>query len=133
MNRKKFQITHKNNQIQAENLTTIPQKDTVMQSTDYSCGSAALATVLQNMRLNVTEHELKVLAGTDQTGTTMYGLAQAAQSKGLNAVGMRLNVDELRPDNIVHVIIDGTPHYSVVKTLFNNLEEGNHSPLPQWS
>jgi len=58
-----------------ENIT-VPQKDTtgiVMQSTEYSCGPAALATVLQNMGFNVTEHELKVLAGTDQTGTSTCG------------------------------------------------------------
>jgi len=105
-----------------ENIT-IPQKDTtgiVMQSTEYSCGPAALATVLQNMGFNVTEQELKVLAGTDETGTSMYGLAQAAQSKGLNVAGMRLSIDELRPDMIVHVIKDGTPHYRVVREVTEN-------------
>jgi len=93
-----------------------------MQTTKYSCGPAALATVLQNMGFNVTEHELKVLAGTDETGTSMYGLAQAAQaaqSKGLSVAGMRLSIDELRPNMIVHVIKDGTPHYSVVREVTN--------------
>jgi len=90
-----------------------------MQTSDYTCGPAALATVLQNMGFNVTEHELKVLAGTDETGTSMYGLAQAARSKGLSAAGMRLSIGELRPNMIVHVIKDGTPHYSVVKEVTN--------------
>ncbi|MEN4005882.1 MAG: cysteine peptidase family C39 domain-containing protein [Methanobacteriaceae archaeon] len=36
-----------------------------MQSTAYSCGPAALATVLQNMSINSTEEKLMVLAGTD--------------------------------------------------------------------
>jgi len=106
-----------------ENLTTIPQKDTsgiVMQSTDYSCGPAALATVLQNMGFNATEGELKVLAGTDQTGTSMHGLVRAAQAKGLSAVGMRLTVDELKHNMVVHVIKDGTPHYSVVREVTEN-------------
>ena len=105
----------------SENLT-IPQKDTagiVMQSTDYSCGPAALATVLQNMGFNSTEQELMVLAGTDTSGTTMHGLAQAAQSKGLSATGMKLSVDELRPNNIVHIILDGEGHYSVVREITN--------------
>jgi len=104
-----------------ENIT-VPQKDTtgiVMQSRNYTCGPAALATVLQNMGFNVTEHELKVLAGTDETGTSMHGLAQAARSKGLSAAGMKLSTDELRPNNIVHVILDGTPHYSVIKEVTN--------------
>ena len=90
-----------------------------MQCTDYSCGPAALATVLHNLGFNVTEQELKVLAGTDVSGTTMHGLAQAAKAKGLNAVDMRLSIDELRPNNIVHVILDGTPHYSVVREITN--------------
>jgi len=62
-----------------------------------------------------------VLAGTDVSGTTMHGLAQAARSKGLNATGMKLRVDELRPNMIVHVIKDGTPHYSVVKEITNEI------------
>ena len=102
---------------------TIPINTTgiVMQSTDYSCGPAALATVLQNMGFNSTEGELKVLAGTDETGTSMYGLVRAAQAKGVNAVGMRLSIDELRHNMIVHVIKDGTPHYSVVKEITNEI------------
>ena len=88
-----------------ENLT-IPQKDTtgiVMQCTDYSYGPAALATVLQNMNINSTEEKLVILAGTDESGTTMHGLVQAAQSKGLSATGMKLSVDDLKPNNIVHI------------------------------
>jgi len=71
------------------------------------------------MGFNATESELKVLAGTDETGTSMYSLAQAAQAKGLSAAGMKLSTDELRPNNIVHVILDGTPHYSVIKEVTN--------------
>ncbi|MEN4018218.1 MAG: C39 family peptidase [Methanobacterium sp.] len=91
-----------------------------MQSTDYSCGPAALATVLQNMGINSTEQELKVLAGTDTSGTSMYGLVRAAHAKGLNAVGMKLSVDDLRPNNIVHIILDGEGHYSVIREVSEN-------------
>jgi len=49
----------------------------------------------------------------------MYGLVRAAQAKGLSAAGMKISTDELRPDNIVHVILDGTPHYSVIKEVTN--------------
>ncbi|MEN4006062.1 MAG: C39 family peptidase [Methanobacteriaceae archaeon] len=102
---------------------TVPQIDTsgiVMQTTDYSCGPAALATVLQNMGINSTEGELKVLAGTNnETGTSLYSLVRAAQSKGLSAVGMRLSVDDLRTNHIVHVIVDGEGHYSVIRKISN--------------
>ncbi|MEN4006038.1 MAG: cysteine peptidase family C39 domain-containing protein [Methanobacterium sp.] len=56
-----------------------------MQSTAYICGPAALATVLQNIGIGVTEQELKVLAGTDTSGTSMYGLVRAAKAKLSNA------------------------------------------------
>ena len=100
---------------------TLPINTTgiVMQTTDYSCGPAALATVLQNMGINSTEEELKVLAGTDETGTSMHGLSEAAKAKGLSATGMKLSVDDLRPNNIVHVILDGEGHYSVVREVTN--------------
>ena len=100
----------------------IPQIDTtgiVMQSSDFSCGPAALATVLQNMGFNSTEQELKVLAGTDTSGTSMHGLSEAAKAKGLSATGMKLSVDDLKPNNIVHIILDGEGHYSVVREITN--------------
>ncbi|MEN4007321.1 MAG: cysteine peptidase family C39 domain-containing protein [Methanobacteriaceae archaeon] len=90
-----------------------------MQSTNYSCGPAALATVLNNLGINTTEQELKVLAGTDTSGTSMYGLVHAAQSKGFYALGIRLSIDELRKNMLVHVIKNGTPHISVVREVTN--------------
>lgn len=69
----------------AENETiTVPVLNTtgiVMQTSNYTCGPAALATVLNNMGINATEQELAVLAGTDENGTIMYGLIQAAWLK----------------------------------------------------
>jgi len=53
-------------------------------------------------------------------GQTKLGQVRAAQAKGLSAAGMRLSIDELKPDNIVHVTIDGTPHYSVVREVTEN-------------
>ncbi|MEN4018170.1 MAG: cysteine peptidase family C39 domain-containing protein [Methanobacterium sp.] len=101
---------------------TIPQTDTsgiVMQSTDYSCGPAALATVLQNIGINVTEQKLMVLSGTDKLGTNMYGLVRATQSKGLSATGMKLSVDDLKPNNIVFCNNQCEGHYSVVMEITN--------------
>ncbi|MEG3224097.1 MAG: hypothetical protein BME94_00880 [Methanobacteriales archaeon Met13] len=106
-----------------DNQTTInitPELNTtgiVMQTTNYTCGPAALATVLNNMGINATEQELMNLAGTDENGTTMYGLAEAAKAKGLKAIGMKLSVDDLKPNYIVFITADGGPHYSVVKEI----------------
>ena len=97
----------------------IDAESLVMQSTSYNCGPAALATVLNNIGVNVTEQELADLAGTDESGTTMYGLAQAVQAKGLKATGMKLSQDNLKKNNIVFLNISGSTHYSVVKEVTN--------------
>ncbi|MEL7670704.1 cysteine peptidase family C39 domain-containing protein [Methanobacterium sp.] len=91
----------------------------IMQSTSYNCGPAALATVLNNLGINATEQELASLAGTDKSGTTMYGLVHAAQSKGLKVRGMRLSQDKLKKNDIVVLNIDGVTHYSIVKEVTN--------------
>lgn len=88
-----------------------------LQSTNYTCGPAALATVSKDFGVNTSEKELAMLAGTDESGTTMGGLIQAAQEKGLNAAALNLKVDELKSNNIALVTINGTPHYTVVKEI----------------
>ncbi len=92
----------------------------VMQSTSYNCGPAALATVLQGMGISCTEYELAQIAGTDETGTTMYGLMKAAIKKGLDARGMRIKLDNLTSNNIVFLNIDGKFHYSVIGQINEN-------------
>jgi predicted double-glycine peptidase len=107
-----------------KNLTTSKPAETdteslVMQSTSYNCGPAALATVLNNLGVNATEQELADLAKTDESGTTMYGLVQAVQAKGLKATGMKLSQDNLKKNDIVFLNISGSTHYSVVKEVTN--------------
>ncbi len=52
------------------------------------CGPAALLAVCQRLGATTTKEELARLADTDETGTTMAGLAKAAKSKGLKAEGI---------------------------------------------
>ena len=96
------------------------KSEIVMQSTSYNCGPAALATVLQKMGIKCNENELAQMAGTDDTGTTMYGLMKAAIKKGLNARGMRIHAENLDSDNIVFLNIDGKCHYSVINQINEN-------------
>jgi len=89
-----------------------------MSTTTYNCGPATLATVLQNLGINVSQDVLAVIAGTDDDGTTMYGLAQAArQQQGVIAKGLKLTVDELQPGNIVYLNIESTGHYSIITSI----------------
>ncbi|MBP2046764.1 C39 family peptidase [Methanobacterium aggregans] len=104
-----------------ESLSDVPSNTTgvVMQTTNYTCGPASLATALNNMGLNATELELAALAGTDENGTTMYGLLQAARSKGLNATGMKISSNDLKSNNIVYMTVNGGAHYSVIRDINN--------------
>ncbi|HEX3014109.1 MAG TPA: cysteine peptidase family C39 domain-containing protein [Methanobacterium sp.] len=110
--------------VNVENSTILGQlaetnNVSIMQSTNYTCGPAALATVLNNLGINTTEQELVSLAGTDESGTTMYGLVQAAQVKGLKATGMKLFINELKKNDIVFLNTAEAAHYSVVKEVTN--------------
>ena len=89
----------------------------VMSNTTSNCGPASLATVLQNLSINVSQDVLAADAETDHNGTTMYGLAQAAQKQGLIAKGLKLKVNELKPWNIVYLIRDNRGHYSIVTSI----------------
>ena len=115
-NTKSFNTSSKNLKL------NISQKNTtgiIMATTDHNCGPAALATVIQNyFGINVTQDQIATLAGTDENGTTMYGLAQAAQAEGLFAEGRNLSVNQLESSNIMYLTI-GEGHYSVIKNITN--------------
>ena len=97
--------------------SVVDSGEMVLATTIYSCGPAALATVLKNLGIYTTEAELATLAGTDETGTSLYGLKVAAQAKGATAIGVRLTTDQLKANYIVVLEIDGTNHFEVVKNI----------------
>ncbi|MDZ4172269.1 MAG: hypothetical protein CVV28_11100 [Methanobacteriales archaeon HGW-Methanobacteriales-1] len=102
-----------------EDISQIDSTGIVMASSVFTCGPASLVTILKKLGVNTTEEEIVNLAGTDLTGTTMYGMLQAAQSKGLIAKGLKLNVNELRTDNLVLLAIGDQGHYIIVKNVTN--------------
>lgn len=89
----------------------------VMSNTTSNCGPASLATVLQNLNINISQDVLAATAETDDNGTTMYGLAQAAKQQGMTAKGLKLTVNELKPWNIVYLTIDNKGHYSIITSI----------------
>ncbi|MEK7467710.1 MAG: cysteine peptidase family C39 domain-containing protein [Planctomycetota bacterium] len=57
-------------------------KGVVRQTTDYTCGSAAAATVLTQMGVPSTEREMAGLCGTNAfTGTDEFGVAKGLRAK----------------------------------------------------
>ena len=61
----------------------IDSGEMVMATTIYTCGPAALATILKNLGIYTDEAEIAELASTDKTGTSLYGLKRAAESKSV--------------------------------------------------
>jgi trimeric autotransporter adhesin len=93
----------------------------VMQDNIWNCGPASLATVLNRLGINATQDELATLAGTDQTGTSMYGLVYASKVKGLNLTGMNLNVSYLAPNDIVVLATTNGFHFSVITSITSTI------------
>ena len=100
-------------------VTKVDCSGVVMQNNVWDCGPASLATVMCKLGINITQDEIAGLAGTDKLGTSMFGLLQAAQSKGLNAAGMLLSVNQLLPNNIVLLEVEGLYHFSVISAINN--------------
>ena len=66
------------------------------------------------MGLFTSESEIAQLAGTDETGTSLKGLQDAATTKGMNSVGAKnVDINQLQPYNILVLNIDDTNHFVV--------------------
>ena len=97
--------------------STIDSGKVVMATTIYTCGPAALATLLKKYGIYTTEAELAQIAKTDETGTSLLGLKKAANDKGINAFGYELSIGQLKPDYIVVLKINGYNHFEVIQNI----------------
>ncbi|RJS48160.1 MAG: hypothetical protein CIT03_09480, partial [Methanobacterium sp.] len=98
-------------------ISVIDSGKVVMATSFYTCGPAALATILKNMGIYTTEIELAELAGTDETGTSLFGLTTAALNKGVTAIGARLTTDQLKSNHMVVLSIKGVNHFVVIQNI----------------
>jgi len=62
---------------------------------DRMCGPKSLLIVCEQLGVGADLEELTRLAETDEDSTTMAGLQKAARSKGLQAVGLKIGLNEL--------------------------------------
>jgi len=88
------------------------------------CGPECLARVLKHYGIEAAPRELARLAGTTAEGTTMLGLARAAETKGLQAKGMLLGWQELRDLPKPSIIWTPARHYLVLEDV-----EGEYATL----
>ncbi len=109
-------------------LTTLKKSDGQIEETalvekpspDMMCGPIALTRVCTELGVEATVEEIAKLAGTDETGTSMYGLFHAAQSKGLRAVGMLLNLQELKEIAKPIIVHFKSGHFVAVEKIEND-------------
>lgn len=81
------------------------------------CGAACLATVARAHGLKIPTTTIRQYAGTDQRGTNVLGMIEAAQHLGFEAKGVKGNLDALAHiplPGIAHVVIDNLQHFVVI-------------------
>ncbi|WP_035804906.1 peptidase domain-containing ABC transporter [Lunatimonas lonarensis] len=81
------------------------------------CGAACLASVAAHFKLEMPVARIRQMASTDQKGTNILGLIEAATKMGFSAKGVRGDFDALIQvpmPVIVHVIVKKVLHHYVV-------------------
>ncbi|MEW4526286.1 peptidase domain-containing ABC transporter [Maioricimonas sp. JC845] len=90
----------------------------IRQEEQSDCGAAALATVALHHRQRVGLHALRDLAGTDQEGTNLLGLAEAAERLGFVAHAVHATpaaLTEVPLPAIAHTVTEsGIAHFVVL-------------------
>ena len=109
----------------------IPFRSIVRQKYDFSCGSAAVATLLTYHYGRPTPEQLpftEMWKAGDQkvitkSGFSLFDMKTYLQTVGLHAEGYRMNVDDLRKSKrpaIVLLDLHGFKHFVVVKGVQGN-------------
>lgn len=92
-------------------------KTTIRQHDITDCGAACLASIAASYNLQIPIARIRQYAGTDNKGTNLLGLLEAAGKLGFEAKGVRGDFDSLfkipKP-TIAHVVIKEVLHHYVV-------------------
>ncbi|WP_143961323.1 peptidase domain-containing ABC transporter [Litoribacter populi] len=97
------------------------------------CGAACLASVAAFYKLQLPVSKIRQYASTDQKGTNILGLIEAATKMGFSAKGVRGEFDalyEIPKPSIAHVIVNKVLHhylviYKVTKTFVEIMDPGD--------
>lgn len=115
-------------------LKELRDRHIVRQQLDYSCGAAALATlltyyfedetsereVLRWLESHLSQQELE---GKQKTGFSLLDLKEVSESKGYRAAGFKINpshLEHLLAPVIVFVQPMGYKHFAVLRGVINN-------------
>ena len=96
----------------------------VKQNDLKDCGVACLLSIIRFYNGNVPLETLRIDTHTDKDGTSFYNLIITAQKYGLNAVGYKINYEEISDSKIIfpiiaQVIINSLPHFIVIYKINN--------------
>lgn len=90
----------------------------IVKQRDYTdCGAACLASVAAHYKLAVPVARIRQYSGTDQKGTNVLGMIEAANKLGFEAKGVRATMDSLTKiptPAVAHLIVKGKLHHYVV-------------------
>jgi ATP-binding cassette subfamily B protein len=93
-------------------------KRTIKQHDITDCGAACLASIAAHYKLGLPIARIRQLAGTDQKGTNLLGMMQAAEKLGFSARGVRAEEEALKNEAeypaVAHVIVNKRLHHFVV-------------------
>lgn len=103
-----------------ECLQTLLYHDTTPAPPRPLCGPKALKLICDELDVSAQVDEIAQLAGTDDTGTSMYGLAQAAQALGLEPQGLQVDLAYLQSMELPVIAWIGGNHYVVVTDITRN-------------
>lgn len=81
------------------------------------CGAACLASVASYYKLEIPISKIRQMASTDQKGTNILGLIEAANKMGFSAKGVRGDLEAIKDvplPIIAHVIVKKVLHHFVV-------------------
>lgn len=101
-------------EVNLEELAPLAYEHTAPAPRLPECGPQALAIICEQLGIPAETEELAELAGTDQTGTSMYGLQQAGEAKGLSAEGLQVGLAYLYHVEKPVIAWIGQNHYVVV-------------------
>ena len=92
-----------------------PKVNNFSQQKNYTCGAAAVRFLLFSYGLNLSEEELTKIIGTDQSGSTLEGMATAVAKFGLEGVGLQTDYAYIEKARKPIIAFINNNHYVVVR------------------
>lgn len=109
---------HRQN-INIKSYKELRDADIVKQDLDYSCGAAAIATLLNNyFYQNITEEQLLAIINKDRVKASFLDMQNAINTLGFTSQGLAVSYDTLKTlksPAIVHIKHRKTDHFSVLR------------------